>query len=349
MPSARHQPAPSAGGKPKDPYFSNAKFILIVLVVCGHAWALVMGDNDIVRGLYYTLYDFHMPAFILICGYFSKSFTARPDQMQRLIAGVLAPYLIFSILYGTQRIWTGGEFKLSLFHPYYLLWFLVALFVWRLTAPLWRRIKYPVAVATIIGVAAIVLNLPTEFDFGRILQFLPFFVAGMFLTREHFTMLKRPVFRYGGLVLTIGLTVAAIMFNRSLNRNWIYFNEGAPQMDVGIAMGLGLKLVLLATSVILVATFFAWVPDRQLPISRFGDLTMYTFLLHGLVIKGVEASGLYDWPPTQTALGAVATTVGAITVALLLMSPPVRWVTRPLVEPRLDWMFTKQPSTTTAR
>ncbi|GAA4920571.1 fucose 4-O-acetylase-like acetyltransferase [Stackebrandtia albiflava] len=335
------QAAPPAEKK-RDAYFSNAKLVLIVLVVCGHAWSPLIGESHSVRAVYMTLYAFHMPAFILLCGYFSRSFTGRPDQVRRVLTGIVAPYVIFSGLYGVLRIWIDGHFSWSLLYPYYLTWFLAALFVWRVTSPIWRIVKYPVVVATLISVGALMMDLPGVFDLGRILQFLPFFVAGMFLRREHFELLKRPVFKYGGLVLTAGILALAFRFGGDLNTNWIYFNEGAGQMDVSRTAALPIKLTLMAAAVVLLITFFAWIPDRTLRISRLGEATMYTFLLHGFVTRGASyVFGWYDNAFVHTALGAVTVTLLAILTAFLLMSPPVRWLTRPLVEPRLDWLLRK--------
>lgn len=60
--------------KARDYYFDNAKFILIFLVVFGHLMQPFVADYDSVHILYIFIYTFHMPAFILISGYFAKGF-----------------------------------------------------------------------------------------------------------------------------------------------------------------------------------------------------------------------------------------------------------------------------------
>lgn len=338
-------PSPASDGKTaKDPYFSNAKMALIVLVVVGHSWGPLFGDSDTVRSFYMTLYAFHMPAFILVCGYFSRSFTARPDQLRRLVTGVMAPYLIFAILYGGMRYFTEDEFNPSLLTPYYLLWFLAALFVWRLTAPIWKMVRYPLLVALVISVGASTMELPNELDLGRILQFLPFFVAGLLLRREHFAMLTRPVVRIVGTIASLGILAAAYFYGHEIHIDWIYYTAGATQLDVQWYTALWLKLVMLATASILIVTFFSWVPNRQLRITRLGELTMYPFLLHGFFIKVAEDGyDLYDVPFVDTGMGAVVITLSAIALAFLLFSKPVRWLASPLVEPKLNWILKSAP------
>ncbi len=56
-----------------------------------------------------VVYTFHMPAFVIISGYFSRGFAGRPEQMRRLVSGVLVPYVVFEAAYSLLRRWAGGE------------------------------------------------------------------------------------------------------------------------------------------------------------------------------------------------------------------------------------------------
>ena len=59
--------------KRRVPFWDNARFACIVLVVLGHAVQRLTYDSDVALGLYLLIYAFHMPAFAIISGYFSKS------------------------------------------------------------------------------------------------------------------------------------------------------------------------------------------------------------------------------------------------------------------------------------
>ena len=59
--------------KVRDPYFDNAKLLLIFLVIFGHLIQPFVEDYSQIEDLYYLIYTFHMPGFILISGYFSKN------------------------------------------------------------------------------------------------------------------------------------------------------------------------------------------------------------------------------------------------------------------------------------
>ena len=76
----------------RDAFFDNAKYLAIVLVAVAHAWEPLKGDSRILEGVYTVVYSFHMPAFIVISGFFSRSFDMRPDRLKRLVTGVAVPY-----------------------------------------------------------------------------------------------------------------------------------------------------------------------------------------------------------------------------------------------------------------
>lgn len=55
-------------------FFDNLKFLLIILVVIGHFLDNMFNYSYNFKGIYTFIYTFHMPLFIFITGYFSKSF-----------------------------------------------------------------------------------------------------------------------------------------------------------------------------------------------------------------------------------------------------------------------------------
>ncbi|WP_332694487.1 IS200/IS605 family transposase [Halalkalibacter lacteus] len=56
----------------RNPYFDNAKAVLIFLVVLGHILSEFLHEDQLVSSVYLFIYLFHMPAFVLIAGYFAK-------------------------------------------------------------------------------------------------------------------------------------------------------------------------------------------------------------------------------------------------------------------------------------
>lgn len=84
-PAAEPTASERVPGKQRDPFFDNAKYLAIVLVAIGHSWEPLRSSSRSVTALYTLVYAVHMPAFIVISGYFSRSFRATPPQIRRLL------------------------------------------------------------------------------------------------------------------------------------------------------------------------------------------------------------------------------------------------------------------------
>ncbi len=93
--------------KSRDSYFDNAKFILIFLVVFGHILRSFINGNEFMLHLYKFIYTFHMPAFILVSGYFAKNFK-RKGYVKKLAVKLIIPYLIFQGIYSVFLLFDSG-------------------------------------------------------------------------------------------------------------------------------------------------------------------------------------------------------------------------------------------------
>jgi len=91
-----------AAGTTRDPWFDNAKMALVILVVVGHAWTL-LPHNAVNDHLYDFLYAWHVPAFVLVTGYLSRSFAWTGRRLWQLVRTILVPYLLFEGLLALFR------------------------------------------------------------------------------------------------------------------------------------------------------------------------------------------------------------------------------------------------------
>src|SRR3954453_4695933 len=87
----------------RDPFFDNAKLLLVTLVVVGHAWTL-MPDAPASFPAYAFLYSWHVPAFVIVTGYLSRGFTCDRAGLHKLLRTVVAPYLVFETLLALFRV-----------------------------------------------------------------------------------------------------------------------------------------------------------------------------------------------------------------------------------------------------
>jgi fucose 4-O-acetylase-like acetyltransferase len=337
--------SPANGAAKRDPFFDNAKYLLVVLVAIGHGLGPIAGDMRAVTAVYMVVYAFHMPVFVLMCGYFSRSFTGRPDQIRKLITGVLLPYLFFYVLYqGMYKLAWGREFKTTILKPDYLLWFLMALLLWRLTAPVWRSVRWPVAIAVLISISSGLINTGYELGLSRVLTFLPWFVLGLRLRREHFRALRARIpkrWAFLTMFLALGGAWAVAPYVTS---NWLLMQMDNDTLKVTAPVYAGMRVILFVVSGVLSVAFLALVPRRELPITKLGAVTMFPFLLHGLVLKTFEGLGGYEKVYDAGVLGAAALVCSTVVLALLLSTAPVRYALRPLVEPKFPrWLEPVSP------
>jgi len=117
------------------PFWDNARYACIVLVVLGHAIQRLTYDSGIALAIYLSLYAFHMPAFAIISGYFSKSAPPTRRQMALVITDILLPYLIFVMLWALTKWLVEGQADPNITHPSWTLWFLRARGIFRLVLP----------------------------------------------------------------------------------------------------------------------------------------------------------------------------------------------------------------------
>ncbi|QES44331.1 hypothetical protein DEJ49_28005 [Streptomyces venezuelae] len=342
MPGTKPQDPPrtqNAAGGPdltRDPFFDNAKFLLIVLVALGHSWEQIVYGTHALQSVHTLIYTFHMPAFILLCGYFSQRFTGTPAQVRRLLEGVLLPYLLFELAYAATNSAVRDEpFAYTPTEPTYLCWFLIALFLWRLSTPVWRAIRYPVPTAAAVSLLAGLTTMAYDLALPRVLMFLPWFVLGLNLRPEHFALLRTSLARRCAIPALVCAGAASYLWLPAPDEHWLSMDAGYTDLDVTWPQYLAIRIGIFLLSAALVAAFFACVPRRRTVFTALGAATMYPYLLHGLLIRAGEAAGLYPYLKDLGVPGQALLTVAVITTVFLLSTPPVRKVFRPVVEPRL--------------
>ena len=344
---------PATGSVPKPrkrvPFWDNARYACIVLVVLGHAIQRLTYDSDIALAAYLALYAFHMPAFAIISGYFSKSGSPTRVQMARVITDILLPYVIFEFLWTLTKWLVEGQADPNFTKPSWTLWFLLALGIFRLVLPYLALLRWPLLWTVIISIGVGYLpNVDSTFSLSRTLGLLPFFALGWWLRERdivnRFRLLDvRPWWIRAVSLLLLG--AAGFVAWRWIDvwekidlRHWLFYEDAYADLGGEQWWAGGVRVALMLLAVILSAAFFALIPRSTHWWTRFGQYTMYVFLLHSFVLYPFRETGvLRDLDPTWLWLPLV--TLLSVVLALALATKPVRWLFRPLVEPRPRWLF----------
>jgi fucose 4-O-acetylase-like acetyltransferase len=323
---------------PRDPWFDNAKMLLVTLVVVGHSWVLLPAESLARNWFYDFLYLWHMPALLVVTGYLSRSFTWSRRNLDRLVTTVGVPYFVFEAMMSTFRIRVGDEDGIdTLFlEPHWPMWFLAALFVWRLATPLLKALPGALAVAVVVSLLGGLL--PGDvLDIGRITAMLPFFVLGLVAQREHVELLRTRGARLAAAMLLGVAFIAARFIDGFMRTEWLYWRSGYDAMEVSFAEGALVRLGLLAVAMLLALSALALVPRRPAWFTSLGAATMTVYLFHGFFIRGAEYADVLAWAGSRPWTGLLAATAAAAALAVALAAPPVARRLDAIIDPVGAW------------
>lgn len=354
MPDATPAPvARSAATKERTPYWDNARAIAIVLVVIGHAIQPLNSVLDLSYSTYLAIYAFHMPAFALLAGYFSRA-QPTPQQVGRVFTDLLVPYVIFETLWTTIRLVVEGRATYDWTTASWTLWFLLALAIFRLLLPLIARLRWPVAITILISVGVGYFEgVDGTFALDRTLGLLPFFTLGWWL-KEHDVIdrlrwLDRDrwsptvlIARGIAATLLIGTLVIAIvgadLFRSLRTGRQLYYSYAYDELDQTFWWAGLIRLGIIGVGVALTVALLALVPRSAQPFTELGQHTLYVYLLHTFPLYVLRQTGvLGEGVPAE--VWFVGLLIGSVLLTVLLASRPVRFLTRPIIEPRVDWLL----------
>jgi fucose 4-O-acetylase-like acetyltransferase len=328
----------NASAPARDPFLDNVKFLAIVLVVIGHAWTELRASQT-VEAAYLFLFLFHMPVFVVLTGFVTRTDNLTPHRVQRLAVAVGVPYVVFSLAYRpVMDLGDGEPVHFDIVDPPWLMWFLMALLIWRLTAPVWQGMKGALAAAVLISLVGGVTSEP-DFGLARVLGFLPFFVLGIRLRREHLDRLHTRPIQIASVLAFLLTAVVCFVVVPYVRLEWTYWRSSYAELEVNFLAGAAVRLGLIVAGVLLTVAFLALVPRRALPFSRLGEYTMYAYLLHGFVIEAATWIGVPEIDGMASWRGGAITALAAALLTVLLMTPPMRTVFRPVVEPDLSRLW----------
>ncbi|MED4229156.1 acyltransferase family protein [Neobacillus cucumis] len=319
-------------------YFDNAKFFLIFLVVFGHVISPLKGNDDFLLSIYSVIFLFHMPAFILISGYFSKGFQKK-GYFLKTVEKILLPYLIFQMIYSIFYYLNGQESTLQfdLLQPHWTLWFLLSLFSWNVLLYFFARLKwFGLALAAVIGIAIGYFDhVGSYLSLSRTFVFFPYFLLGFLMEQKHFKLVKKVKHStlIGFLVLLSTMFLICTFFPKDaipwLLGDTSYANMGSKVITDGI-----IRASQYVVTIIVIYGFLSIVPSQGFKMTVIGQRTLYVYLLHGFIIKTIQTI-VSDDTLSGISNHYLTLMVFSLGVCVLLGNYLIQKYTRPLIELRL--------------
>ena len=317
----------------RDPRLDNAKMTLVTLVVVGHSWTMLAADAG-TNHLYDFLYTWHMPAFVFITGYLSRGFQWSGPRLWALVRSVAIPYVIVEAALAMFRLWAGGEHLQNLWiDPHWPLWYLPALFIWRLATPLLRSpwVAFPVAVAaSLLGG----LFTGSTLDLARVLGFLPFFVLGLHASPERLQRLHNVPAKLGAVIAMVAIWfLSGHLRSWAGTGEWLYYNDAYHAMGASASEGYVTRLLVLVAGAVGALAVIALMTSRTGWFTRMGSMTLVVYLCHGFFIKALGYTGYKEWANDNGLVALIATTAISVAIALLLAWRPVATVLLHVIDP----------------
>ena len=272
--------------KARDWLFDNYKALLIVLVVTGHLTEPCYENNGFLYVLKWLIFTFHMPAFILISGYFSR----RSHSLKELAQKFLVPYLVFEVIYYlVYTVIIQKETSLALLFPKFSLWYLPALFVWRAVTPYVKKVPHYFLLSVLGGLAAGFFPGPSNFlTLPRILFFYPYFLAGTLLDRNLLTRLREKATVRRTAALGTVLYVLFLIFDpvhTLVSPKVFYGRYSYDYLGMEPMEGMLVRLLCYGAGFFLTWAGLILISGRRHWFSFLGSDTLPIYLFHGLIYK----------------------------------------------------------------
>ncbi|WP_068673890.1 acyltransferase family protein [Oceanobacillus sp. Castelsardo] len=315
----------------RNAFIDNAKVLFIFLVVFGHMIQPFTFDSGKVNTLYLWIYTFHMPAFIMVSGFFAKG-SSDKGYIWNLIRKLLVPYIIFQGIYTLFYYSVGNEgWKTEPFEPHWSLWFLLSLFCWHLLLIVYK--KWPAKIGIPLSVAiGLVVGFFNEightFSLSRTLVFFPFFLIGFHLTQKQLLLVKRPVAKVASVFVMIAVAVF-LYYIPNIDSGW--FLQSKPYAELGAGeYNAAIRLVVYITAAFMTASILAWVPERNLNwVTELGKRTLFVYLLHGFFIQIFRHYELFQ---LNTFIHFIGIVILSALIVIVLSSKPIMAITQPIIE-----------------
>ncbi|MCP8617665.1 acyltransferase family protein [Salirhabdus salicampi] len=315
-------------------YFDNAKFLLILLVVIGHMVSPYRHESTFLQAFYKFIYTFHMPAFILIAGYFAKN-VFKKGYVKKVCYKVLFPYFIFQLLYTAYFTFQTHTLEFTLFDPHWTLWFLLSFVGWHFLLLLFAKVKYSLLISIGIGVfIGFIPTIGTFLSLSRTFVFFPLFLLGYYLEKEHFSLLRQRGLRILSIYVLGTLLICYMLFLHDVPRDWLLASSSYTTIGVNPEIGAIVRLMIYGLVFLTTFAFLSVVPWRRTFYSKLGERTLYIYLLHGIVVKLLDTT-----PVIEVMINAnvyVFLFLFGTMITFILGSNPVTKVTRPIIEPRRE-------------
>ena len=274
--------------KQRDPFFDNAKILLMFFVVLGHVLPIDLTSKANIA-TYEWIFSFHMPLFVFISGYFTR--ISSKIKFWNSICNFAETLFVFTLIHVTFSFIQGKSINVYqiLIIPRWTLWYLLCLIWWRLLlyfTPTSIRNNYTVLIifSIILCLAGGWIPIDSQLSFQRTFAFLPYFIVGYIAGNNNLEIKakKGKIFILFFLVFIgffyfiIPKTIISMLYQN------ICFFRG-PQSSPFI--NFVLRVAWLFFTSVMSYSFLSIVPQKEYRWTHFGQLTLFIYMYHSVILS----------------------------------------------------------------
>lgn len=263
----------------RDNRIDSLKGILILLVIFGHLIGSC-GTGNINNSVWNFIYTFHMPLFILVSGYFTK--IKETKDFIHGLSTIAIPLIIFQAIFLIPLfIFKGGGLK-DLLVPYWVLWYLMSLILWRVllqySSSIIKSKPYIYFFSFLcISILSGFIRHGMVLSIQRTLYFYPFFLCGYYMKNKIF---KEVVWnKWISFAIIIAVFIGAFSGLYPANCKGLLKGTGGITLKV-----LYLKPIVLTISFLLSISIFNVAKGNNF-LAKMGKDSLFYYLYHALVLK----------------------------------------------------------------
>lgn len=268
----------------RDPFFDNAKFVLIFLVILGH----ISSNDKLSLATTEWIFSFHMPLFIFISGYFTKIIDKK--RYWTSIINFTETLVVFTILHILIEYLQGkpiNDFRL-LIYPKWTLWYLFSLIWWRIMlyytpSSIRNNNNVLIFLSVILCISMGFIPIDTQFSFQRTFAFLPFFIGG-YVAGKNNKQIKARRGKILFFLFLISIWIFYFFVSKNIIRlqfqNTCFFHGPLSSPIQNLTFRVGFLFLAGCMSY----AFISIIPRKKLPFTHFGQLTLFIYLYHSIIL-----------------------------------------------------------------
>jgi fucose 4-O-acetylase-like acetyltransferase len=312
----------------RDYRMDNTKLFFIFCVVFGHLIEPLRDKNEYIRIIWQFLHVIGIPLFAFISGFYIKAVPSDNWYIQN-IKTILIPFILFDIIYELLHVLLFNElsYYIRQLAPYWLMWFLFSLFIWKTLLYQMISIKYILIISYIF---ALLIGFADEagltLSVSRTVYFLPFFLLGFYSNKIKVLEIIKSKFLIPAFAIIIFIFIIYFLSIKEIHSGLLLGTTSYHNLNISSINGLIWRSVLMLTSTISVFLIILIMPKTKLTITKIGENTLYIYLLHGIPVRIIKATNITEYLGTNTSLFLISNIIFALLLVALFGNKYTKYI-----------------------